>query len=256
MSDAERIDTVRRAVVTGASSGIGAATVRRLRSEGWSVVAVARRADRLASLAEETGCEYVVADITKQEDVERLRGYVESTGGAGSIVNNAGGAHGQEPISETDPDEWRWMYEVNVLGTLRVTQAFLPMLRARGGGDLLFITSTASIMEYEGGAGYTGAKHAEKMIVRTLRLELVGEPIRILEIAPGMVHTDEFSTVRFGGDQNRADAVYRGMDPLVADDIADAIAWSLTRPANVNVDTIVIRPVRQASNWKTAPKAE
>lgn len=253
---ADSVSPARRVLVTGASSGIGAATVRRLTADGVAVLAVARRADRLDALAAETGADVFVADITQQADVDALVEYAGSLGGVDAVVNNAGGARGQEPIWETDPDSWQWMYEVNVLGTLRVTKAFLPMLRARGGGDILFVTSTASIMEYEGGAGYTGVKHAEKMIVRTLRLELVGEPIRVLEVAPGMVHTAEFSAVRFDGDQARADAVYAGMDPLVDVDIADAIAWSLSRPANVNVDTIVIRPVRQASNFKTAPRRD
>ncbi len=244
----------KRVLVTGASSGIGAATVRRLVADGLSVLAVARRADRLAELAADTGADIFVADITSQDDVDALVAFAETLGGVDAVVNNAGGAFGQEPIDQTDPENWRRMYEVNVLGTLRVTQAFLPMLRARGGGDILFVTSTASIMAYEGGAGYTGAKHAEKMIARTLRLELVGEPIRVLEVAPGMVHTAEFSLTRFAGDQDRADSVYDGMDPLVDEDVADAIAWSLSRPANVNIDTIVLRPTRQASNYKTAPK--
>ena len=252
----ESVSSLKRVLVTGASSGIGAATVRRLVAEGHSVLAVARRADRLEALAAETGADVFVADITKQDDVDALVAYAESTGGIDALVNNAGGARGQEPIWETDPENWRWMYEVNVLGTLRVTQAFLPTLRARGGGDILFVTSTAAVMEYEGGAGYTGVKHAEKMIVRTLRLELVGEPIRVLEIAPGMVHTEEFSTVRFDGDQARADAVYAGMNPLLDVDVADAITWSLTRPSYVNIDTIILRPTRQASNYKTAPKRD
>lgn len=246
----------RRVLVTGASSGIGAATVRRLTADGIPVLAVARRAERLEAIAAETGAAIYPADITDDRDVAGLVEYAESIGGVSALVNNAGGAFGQEPVWEADPDQWRQMYEVNVLGTLRVSKAVLPMLRAGGGGDLLFVTSTASIMAYEGGAGYTGAKHAEKMIARTLRLELVGEPIRVLEVAPGMVHTDEFSVVRYGGDKERADAVYAGMDPLLDVDVADAIVWALTRPATVNIDTIVIRPVRQASNYKTAPRRD
>ena len=252
----ENSTTPRRILVTGASSGIGAATARRLVADGNTVLAVARRADRLQALADEIGVDTCVADITQQDDVDALVAYAESLGGVDAVVNNAGCAFGQEPVWQTDPENWRKMYDVNVLGTLRVTQGFLPMLRARGGGDLLFVTSTAAYLEYEGGAGYTGAKHALKMLVRTLRLELVGEPIRVLEVAPGMVHTAEFSSVRFDGDQARADAVYKGMDPLVDDDIADAIAWMLSRPTRVNVDTLIVRPVRQASNYKTAPKKD
>lgn len=250
----DSVTSQKRVLVTGASSGIGAATVRRLAADGFAVLAAARRADRLEALATELGVDVFVADITSQDDVDALVAFADSLGGVDAVVNNAGGAFGQEPVAVTDPEAWRRMYEVNVLGTLRVTQAFLPMLRARGGGDLLFVTSTAAYAEYEGGAGYTGAKHAEKMIARTLRLELVGEPIRVLEIAPGMVHTAEFSVTRFGGDTERADSIYAGMDPLVDADIADAIAWSLSRPANVNIDTIVLRPVRQASNYKVSRK--
>jgi len=242
----------RRAVVTGASSGIGAATVRRLRADGWDVVATARRADRLAALADETGAEVVVADVTVEADVARLAAYVEETGGLDSLVNNAGGALGLEPVEATDVEQWRAMYELNVLGTLRVTQALLPLLRARGGGDVVVVTSTAAHGAYEGGAGYTGVKHAELMLATTLRWEIVGEPIRVIEIAPGAVATEEFSLVRFGGDAERAAAVYEGYQPLVADDIADAIAWTLTRPAHVNIDSLVVRPRAQAHNSKTA----
>jgi NADP-dependent 3-hydroxy acid dehydrogenase YdfG len=242
----------RRAVVTGASSGIGAATVRRLRADGWDVVATARRADRLQALADETGAEVVVADVTVDADVARLAAYVEETGGLDSLVNNAGGALGLEPVEASDVDQWRTMYDLNVLGTLRVTQALLPLLRARGGGDVVVVTSTAAYGAYEGGAGYTGVKHAERMLATTLRWEIVGEPIRVIEIAPGNVATEEFALVRFGGDAERAAAVYAGYQPLVADDIADAIVWTLTRPAHVNVDSLVVRPRAQAHNTKTA----
>lgn len=241
----------RRAVVTGASSGIGAATVRRLRAEGWDVLATARRAGRLKALADETGATWLEVDVTSDHDVAALAAHVRATGGLDALVNNAGGALGLDPVERGDVEAWRWMYETNVLGTLRVTKALLPLLRERGGGDVVVVTSTAAHGPYEGGAGYTGAKHAERMLSTTLRWELAGEPIRVIEIAPGAVETD-FSLVRFAGDEARAAAVYAGYQPLVAGDVADAIAWTLTRPAHVNVDLLVVRPVAQASNTKTA----
>lgn len=245
-------DQQQRAVVTGASSGIGAATVRRLRAEGWDVVAVARRADRLAALAEETGAEAFAADVTSDDDVARLAEHVAATGGLTSLVNNAGGALGLDRVEDADVDGWRRMYEVNVLGTLRVTQALLPQLRASGRGDVVVVTSTAAIAPYEGGAGYTGAKHAERMLTTTLRLELAGEPVRVIDVAPGAVATEEFSLVRFGGDAARAAAVYEGYQPLVADDVADVVAFALTRPHHVNIDTLVVRPRAQVSNTQIA----
>lgn len=241
-----------RAVVTGASSGIGAATVRRLRAEGWQVVAVARRADRLAALAEETGAEAFAADLTVQADVDRLAAHVAATGGLTSLVDNAGGAFGLEPVAEANPADWQKMYEINVLGTLRVTQALLPLLEASGRGDIVVVTSTAAIGPYEGGAGYTGVKHAERMLATTLRLELIGRPVRVIDIAPGAVATEEFSLNRFGGDAERAAQVYAGYQPLVAEDIADVIAFALTRPHHVNIDTLVVRPRAQVSNTQTA----
>lgn len=242
-----------RAVVTGASSGIGAATVRRLRLEGWDVLAVARRADRLAALAEHTGAHPLVADVTDDDDVARLAHAATSGGPVHAVVNNAGGALGVDPVATGSIADWRSMYEVNVLGTLRITQALLPALRASGRGDVVVLTSTAGHDTYPGGGGYVAAKHAERTIAQTLRLELVGEPVRVIEIAPGMVATEEFSLVRFRGDRARADAVYAGVDgPLTADDVADAIAWCLTRPHHVNVDSLVIRPRAQASNTVVA----
>lgn len=240
--------TPRRALVTGASSGIGAATVRRLRAEGWDVVATARRGDRLAELAAETGADTVVADVTVDADVARLAAHAAEGGPLDALVNNAGGAFGLDPVESSDLEHWRQMYELNVLGTLRVTQALLPQLRDGDGGDIVVVTSTAAHGTYEGGAGYVGAKHAERMLATTLRWEILGEPIRIIEIAPGAVATEEFSMVRFDGDSERAAAVYAGYEPLVADDIADAIAWSLSRPAHVNIDLLVVRPRAQASN--------
>lgn len=242
-----------RAVVTGASSGIGAATARRLRDEGWDVVAVARRADRLEALAAQCGAEPFPADLTLPDDVARLGAHVAATGGARSVVNVAGGAIGLDPVESGVVAEWRRMYEINVLSTLRVTQALLPVLRAGGGGDVVVVTSTAGHGTYPGGGGYVAAKHAERQVATTLRLELVGEPIRVVEVAPGMVRTDEFSLTRFHGDRDAADAVYAGVDePLVAEDVADVIAWTLTRPAHVNVDLVVVRPRAQASNTVVA----
>lgn len=241
----------RRAVVTGASSGIGAATVAALRADGWDVVGVARRADRLEDLAARTGASFVAADITSDEDVARLVAEVTAGGPVHAVVNNAGGALGNEPVAQADLDGWRQMYELNVLGTIRVTNAFLPALR-ESEGDVVVVTSTAAHEPYEGGGGYVAAKYAERVAARTLRLELVGEPLRVIEIAPGMVHTEEFSLTRFGGDQAKADAVYAGVpDPLVAADIAEAIRWTLTQPAHVNVDTLIVRPRAQGSYTKT-----
>lgn len=239
-----------RALVTGASSGIGAATVRRLRAEGWDVVASARRRDRLEALADETGCDIVVADQTDQASIDALRDHVVAGGPLHALVNNAGNAFGLDPVETGDLEKWRAMYELNVIGTLRVTQALLPALRESGRGDLVTITSTAAHGEYPGGAGYTASKHAERQMVKTLRLELGGEPIRVIEIAPGAVETD-FSLVRFDGDAEKAAAVYAGYEPLVAEDIAEAVHWTISRPHHMNVDTLIIRPRAQVSNTQT-----
>ena len=246
------MSAARRALVTGASSGIGAATVRRLRADGWDVVAAARRADRLAALAQETGAVPVAVDVTSDDDVAALAAHLAATGGLDAVVNNAGGAFGLDPVESSDLDQWRDMYEVNVLGTLRVTKAVLPLLRERGAGDVVVVTSTAAYGAYPGGAGYTGVKAAERMLATTLRWEIVGEPVRVIEIAPGAVATEEFSLVRFGGDAERAAKVYEGYQPLVAEDVADAIAWTLSRPPHVNVDLLVVRPRAQANNTTTA----
>jgi NADP-dependent 3-hydroxy acid dehydrogenase YdfG len=237
------------AVVTGASSGIGAATARELARLGFRVVCAARRADRLESLAAEIGGVAVACDVTSDESVAAL---AEATGGVVRVlVNNAGGAIGLEPVEEADPEQWRQMYDVNVLGLLRVTQALLPALRASGDGVIVNVGSTAGRIAYEGGAGYTAAKHGTKVVTETLRLELVGEPIRVSEVAPGMVHTEEFSLKRFGGDREKADAVYAGVpDPLSAEDVADAIGWVATRPAHVNIDELVVKPRAQAAQHK------
>jgi NADP-dependent 3-hydroxy acid dehydrogenase YdfG len=244
--------TAPRAVVTGASTGIGAATVRALRAAGYAVVATARREDRLAALAAETGAEYVVADLTRESDVAALVDAVGAGGRLDALVNNAGGARGADPVESGSVAQWEEMFRINVSATLRVTQALLPHLRADGGGDILLLTSTAAHGTYPGGAGYVAAKHAERVIGNTLRLELNGEPIRVIEVAPGMVRTEEFALNRLG-DPTRAAAVYDGVtNPLLAEDVADAITWTLTRPRHVNIDSLTIRPVAQASNTQVA----
>jgi NADP-dependent 3-hydroxy acid dehydrogenase YdfG len=244
----------RLAVVTGASSGIGAATVRLLRSHGWSVVGVARRADRLAALAEETGARVFAADLTVQSEVDALRDFVATLGPLHALVNNAGGAHGLASVEESLPEDWQRMFEMNVMTVKRATSALLPLLRdgARdaGSADILTVTSLAGHRAYEGGGGYNAAKFAAHALVAVLRLELAGEPIRVLEVAPGMVRTDEFSLVRFDGDQERADAVYKDVEPLVAEDIAEAIVHALELPAHVNLDLVTVTPVAQAAPHK------
>jgi NADP-dependent 3-hydroxy acid dehydrogenase YdfG len=234
--------------VTGASSGIGAATVRRLAAEGFDVVAAARRADRLEALAAETGSRAVPLDVT---DAGAVRAFADALDECRVLVNNAGGAFGLDPIASADDADWQRMYDVNVLGTLRVTRALLPKLIASGDGVVVNLTSTAAFTPYEGGGGYVAAKHAERALSETLRLELYGEPVRVTEVAPGMVKTDEFSLVRFRGDAERAEAVYAGVPgPLSADDVADCIAWAVTRPWNVNIDSIVVRPRAQVAQHK------
>ena len=239
----------RTAVVTGASSGIGAATARRLAAEGYHVLCAARRAERIEALAAEIGGTAVACDVTDEASVAAL---AQTVGGRlDLLVNNAGGAFGSTPVAEAVTEDWRAMYEVNVIGLMQVTRALLPALVASGAGAIINVGSTAGRIAYEGGAGYTAAKHGTQVVTETLRLELYDQPVRVMEIAPGMVRTDEFSLVRFDGDQDKADAVYRGVpDPLVAEDVADAIAWMATRPAHVNIDEIVIRPKAQAAQHK------
>ena len=239
--------TSRRALVSGASSGIGRATVRALVDDGWEVVATARRSDRLEALFEETGCEVFTADLTNDEDVAALAEFAGSAG-LDAVVNVAGGALGVDRVDEADSERWKRMFDINVMATLNLTQACLPLLRKNGGGSLVFVTSTAAHGTYPGGGGYAAAKHAERQIATTLRLELAGEPIRVTEIAPGMVKTEEFSLVRLG-DPRAAEDVYAGVEePLVASDVAEAIRWSLDAPLHVNVDLMVLRPVAQSTN--------
>jgi NADP-dependent 3-hydroxy acid dehydrogenase YdfG len=239
----------RTAVVTGASSGIGAATARSLAAEGYHVVCAARRGERVAALADEIGGSAVTCDVTRDEDVADL------TRAAGPVVhvlvNNAGGAHGLEPVAGADLTAWQTMFDVNVLAVVRVTKALLPALVAAGDGIIVNVGSTAGRIAYEGGAGYTAAKHALAVVTETLRLELFDQPVRVTEIAPGMVRTEGFSLTRFKGDRDRAEQVYAGVaEPLLADDVADAITWMATRPAHVNVDLLVIKPRAQAAQHK------
>jgi NADP-dependent 3-hydroxy acid dehydrogenase YdfG len=231
------------AVVTGASSGIGAATARALAKAGFHVVLGARRVDRCAEIAAEIDGIAIRLDVTDRESVAAFAGAVPE---AALLVNNAGGARGLDPVARADEDDWRWMFETNVLGTLRVTQALLPALIASGDGHIVTITSIAAVETYDNGAGYTAAKHAQAALHRTLRGELLGQPVRLTEILPGMVQT-EFSLVRFGGDTEQADAVYRGLTPLSAEDVAEVIAFAATRPSHVNLDQIVLKPRAQAS---------
>jgi len=241
-----------RAVVTGASSGIGAATVRALRAAGWDVVGVARREDRLRALAEETGASVFVADVSSEHDVAALADHLAATGPVHALVNNAGGAKGLASVEESLAEDWEWMFRVNVLGTKLVTSALLPLLRTgaeeRGVADLVNLTSIAGHVAYLGGGGYNAAKFAQHAMTEVLRLELSGEPIRVVEVAPGMVKTDEFALVRFDGDRDRAAEVYAGVpEPLVAEDVADVIVDAVFKPSHVDLDLIVVKPVAQSA---------
>ncbi|GAB3293871.1 SDR family oxidoreductase [Parasphingorhabdus pacifica] len=234
---------MRRAVVTGASSGIGAATARRLAAEGFHVVLGARRADRLEELATEINGTAVPLDVT---DPDSVAAFVERVPECHVLINNAGGAKGVAAVAEADEDDWRWMWETNVMGTLRITKALLPKLVASGDGHVVTVTSVAADEAYDKGSGYTSAKHAQAALHQTLRGEHLGEPVRFTEVVPGMVET-EFSEVRFGGDKERAATVYRGLTPLTADDVADVIGFTVTRPSHVNLDRIVLKPRDQHS---------
>ncbi|HEY9439014.1 MAG TPA: SDR family NAD(P)-dependent oxidoreductase [Streptomyces sp.] len=241
------------AVVTGASSGIGAATACQLAAAGYRVVLTARRKDRIEALAAEltaAGHEATAyaLDVTDRAAVDAFAGAFRTLA---VVVNNAGGALGADPVATGDPADWRQMYETNVIGTLNVTQALLPALTASGDGTVVILSSTAALSSYEGGSGYVAAKHGQHVLAETLRLEIVGTPVRVIEVAPGMVKTDEFSTTRFRGDTERAAKVYAGVDaPLTADDVAETITWAVTRPSHVNIDLLVLRPRAQASNYK------
>lgn len=239
---------MRTAVVTGASSGIGAATARRLAEDGWEVVAAARRLDRLGALAaSHPRIRPCALDVTDPGSVAAL---VDAAPACDLLVANAGGAFDLAPVAVADLDDWARMYDVNVLGLVRTVQALLPALIASGAGHVVMTGSTAGRWIYEGGGGYIAAKHAVAALRDTLRLELAEQPVRVSEVAPGMVHTEEFSLVRLGGDQARADAVYAGVDALTADDIADVIAWVASRPPHVNIDLVQVTPRQQASATK------
>ncbi|WP_413102640.1 SDR family NAD(P)-dependent oxidoreductase [Streptomyces sp. Inha503] len=245
--------TTRTAVITGASSGIGAATARRLAAAGFRVVLAARRKERIEALAAELTeagheAEAYVLDVTDRAAVESFAAGLDR---CDVLVNNAGGAVGAETVATADPADWRAMYEVNVVGVLQVTQALLPALTASGDGTIVVLSSTAGHVAYEGGGGYVAAKHGSHAIAATLRLELCGEPVRVIEIAPGMVRTDEFAVNRYRGDESQAAAVYEGVaEPLTADDVADTVEWAVTRPSHVNIDMMVIRPRAQAAQHK------
>lgn len=242
----------RRAVVTGASSGIGEATARALRTSGWDVVAVARRVDRLEALEAETGARAFAADLTSDADVAALAEWLAETGSVDALVHVAGGARGTDRVEDGSVDDWQWMFDVNVLSAQRLVAALLPQLRAAaaasGHADTVFVTSTAAQTAYPGGAGYNAAKAGEAMLAHALRLELNGEPIRVIEVAPGMVFTPEFTLNRLGGDHDAADRVYEGVEqPLTADDVASVIAFAVNAPGHVNLDLVTMRPVAQSA---------
>src|SRR6476659_1266039 len=230
------------AVITGASSGIGAAAARALAGNGFRVVLGARRLDRLEEIAAEVSGEAHALDVTEPTSVEEFCSRVPR---CDVLVNNAGGALGFGPLAEADEEQWRWMYEANVLGTMRMTRALLPRLIESGDGQVVAVTSIAGFESYRGGSGYIAAKHAQRSLLRNLRLELLGQPVRVTEVAPGMVET-EFSLVRLGGDAEAARRVYEGMEPLSAADVAECIRWAVAQPPHVNVDEIVVRPRDQA----------
>jgi NADP-dependent 3-hydroxy acid dehydrogenase YdfG len=231
------------AVVTGASSGIGGATARRLAAHGFEVWMGARRVERLKELADQIGARHAGLDVADQGSVDAFCAQIER---CHVLVNNAGGAKGREPVAKAVDEKWEWMYDVNVLGLMRMTRALLPKLEASGDGHIVNIGSIAGLETYPGGAGYTAVKHAVRAVTQTLRVELLGKPIRVTEVQPGLVET-EFSLVRFDGDEAMAAKVYEGMTPLTADDVADCIAFAVTRPSHVNVATMLVLPRDQAS---------
>ena len=240
--------------MTGASTGIGEATVRALAAGGWKVFAVARREERLAALGSETGAVPFAADISNDADVEALLSAVTSAGGADTLINIAGGARGADTLADADADDWDWMYQVNVLGTMKMIRAFLPMLREHGEGTVLNLTSTAGLIAYEGGGGYNAAKFAQHALTGALRLEEAENNIRVIEVAPGLVRTEEFSLNRLGGKEAAA-KVYEGVEkPLTAEDVADVVSYAVSLPHHINLDQIIIRPVAQAAAHKLIRK--
>ena len=243
-------DKSRTAVVTGASSGIGAATALRLAQEGFNVVLGARRLEKLEEIAERCGGRALPLDVTNASSIEAFAEAIER---ADVLVNNAGLALGLSPLDEIPDEELVVMWETNVLGLVRATRALIPKLEASGNGHIVNLGSTACYETYPGGGGYTSSKHAVKAISHTLRLDLLGRPIRVTLVSPGLVET-EFSVVRFRGDTDKAKKPYEGIEPLVAEDIADCVAWAVTRPPHVNIDEIVLRPIAQATSTTVARK--
>lgn len=260
----------KRIVITGASSGIGEAAVREFTARGWQVVAVARRRERLAALAAATGCHPVVCDVTDEAQVARMADEVAATGGASALLGNAGGAIGVDSVETSSNDDWRQMFEVNVLGLRSTIAALLPVLRAatrvsepgttgepgesgapHGWASIMTVTSTAGLDVYPGGGGYNAAKFAAHALTGVLRLELAGEPIRVMEIAPGLVHTEEFTLKRLRGDAEAAEKPYADVTPLSASDVASIVANAFEQPPHVNQDLIVLRPVAQTSVFHT-----
>jgi len=246
----------KRVLITGASSGIGHATATLLAKKDAEVIAVARRADRLAELEKNAGVTTHTCDITSDEQVSQLAQAIEASGPIDVLINNAGAAFGLESVEHSSIDDWRAMFELNVIGTKRMISAFLPSLRQAaeeaGMADILTITSTAAFTPYEGGGGYNAAKYAEHAMMQVLRLELNGEPIRVIDIAPGMVKTPEFTLNRFDGDAERYEKLYENVDgPLTAEDVAEAIVATLELPPHANVDLLTLKPVAQAAQHKT-----
>jgi NADP-dependent 3-hydroxy acid dehydrogenase YdfG len=238
------------ALVTGASSGIGAATVRALAAAGFETVAAARRLERCEELAREVGGRAFRLDVADRDSVEALAAELDEVA---VIVHSAGGALGLDPVAEGEEDQWRAMFESNVLGLMLVTRALLPAMRASGHRHVVVIGSVAGVEVYPGGGGYTAAKHAAHAVAETLRLELLADGIRVTEVAPGLVET-EFSLVRFGGDAERAAGVYRGLTPLRGEDVADLVAFAVTRPPHVDVDYIAVKPTAQATATVVHPR--
>ena len=239
------------AVITGASSGIGAATARLLAKNGYHVIAAARRTDRLEKLAQEfDAIEAFTLDVTIQADIDKLAKHLQGKP-VSVLINCAGGAFDADSVSDSDPEIWKKTYDVNVVGSVRMVKALTPLMQQFGRGHIVMISSTAGHRAYENGGSYVAAKFAETSLVETLRLELNGQPIRVTEIAPGMVKTDEFAIQRFDGDTERAAKVYEGVTrPLVAEDVAEAIRWSVMLPSHFNVDSLTIRPLAQAAQHK------
>lgn len=231
------------AVVTGASSGIGAATARQLAKEGFDVVVGARRFERVRDLADAIGGRALPLDVTDDASVDAFCSAVED---CRVLVNNAGGALGLDHVERSDLDHWQQMFDANVLGTVRMTKGLLPKIEASDDGHVVLMGSVAGLEGYIGGAGYNAAKFAVHALHQVLRMELLGRPIRVTEIDPGACET-EFSLVRFGGDTARAAKVYEGLTPLTAEDVADCVTFAVTRPSHVNIDQIVLMPRDQAN---------